>query len=324
MYSPEGAGFSEAAADAYRVLVQRGAVTAAELSGALGAAPHELDPAIGELTVVGLVESDDGRLVALSPRVALDGLVESRAKELDALRDSAEQLARFWRDHHAEGAGYLEVLKTRAAREASAQRLYDMATEQVRALTIGYVEPAAPLAAPAIADGFAGALKRGVRCSVVYGAQVLGDARGWEAVRTSIELGEHARAFPGVPLNLGICDDRFAVVSAPARGSNSRHNIVVQRSDLLYGLIDLFESFWQMAVPLSARGGPGSEAGPGPTTEARQLLTYLSGGLTDAAIARELGVSERTVARRITRLQEVLGARTRFQLGIQATRRGWI
>ncbi|MFI6060373.1 hypothetical protein [Streptomyces sp. NPDC051286] len=38
----------------------------------------------------------------------------------------------------------------------------------------------------------------------------------------------------------------------------------------------------------------------------------------------ELGVSERTVARRIARLQEVLGAQTRFQLGVQAGRRGWL
>ncbi|MFE7357241.1 response regulator transcription factor [Streptomyces sp. NPDC057543] len=59
-------------------------------------------------------------------------------------------------------------------------------------------------------------------------------------------------------------------------------------------------------------------------TTPRQLLTYLSGGLTDESIARELGVSERTVARRITRLQQMLGARTRFQLGVQASRRGWL
>ncbi|MFE7393699.1 response regulator transcription factor [Streptomyces sp. NPDC057582] len=64
--------------------------------------------------------------------------------------------------------------------------------------------------------------------------------------------------------------------------------------------------------------------GDAPTDDTRQLLTYLSGGLTDESIARELGVSERTVARRIARLQEVLGAQTRFQLGVQASRRGWL
>ncbi|NUR97005.1 MAG: LuxR family transcriptional regulator, partial [Kribbellaceae bacterium] len=35
-------------------------------------------------------------------------------------------------------------------------------------------------------------------------------------------------------------------------------------------------------------------------------------------------VSERTVARRIGRLQEALGAQTRFQLGVQASRQGWL
>ena len=47
-------------------------------------------------------------------------------------------------------------------------------------------------------------------------------------------------------------------------------------------------------------------------------------GLTDESIAREFGVSERTIARRIGRLQEALGAQTRFQLGVQASRQGWL
>jgi predicted DNA-binding transcriptional regulator YafY len=42
------------------------------------------------------------------------------------------------------------------------------------------------------------------------------------------------------------------------------------------------------------------------------------------SFAREFGVSERTIARRIGRLQEVLGEQTRFQLGVQASRQGWL
>ena len=41
-------------------------------------------------------------------------------------------------------------------------------------------------------------------------------------------------------------------------------------------------------------------------------------------IARDLGVSERTVARRIARLQQTMAARSRFQLGLQAERRGLV
>ncbi|MFJ6619931.1 response regulator transcription factor [Kitasatospora sp. NPDC091335] len=98
----------------------------------------------------------------------------------------------------------------------------------------------------------------------------------------------------------------------------------MRRSDLLDSLIGVFESFWQIAVPLPAAAETADDAGTAPGAENRQLLTYLSGGLTDESIAREIGVSERTVARRITRLQELLGARTRFQLGVQASRRGWL
>ena len=52
------------------------------------------------------------------------------------------------------------------------------------------------------------------------------------------------------------------------------------------------------------------------------LLTMLSAGMTDEAIARQLGVSARTVQRRISDLMETLGSRNRFQAGVQAVRHG--
>ncbi|MEE1810161.1 hypothetical protein [Streptomyces sp. BE133] len=76
----------------------------------------------------------------------------------------------------------------------------------------------------------------------------------------------------------------------------------MQRSDLLEALIGMFESFWQIAVPLPTAVDTANGIGTTATAENRQLLTCLSGGLTDDSIARELGVSKRTVARRITRL----------------------
>jgi DNA-binding NarL/FixJ family response regulator len=40
-------------------------------------------------------------------------------------------------------------------------------------------------------------------------------------------------------------------------------------------------------------------------------------------IARHLGVSGRTLRRRIAQVQEQLGATSRFQAGLRAGRRGW-
>jgi malate dehydrogenase (oxaloacetate-decarboxylating) len=47
-------------------------------------------------------------------------------------------------------------------------------------------------------------------------------------------------------------------------------------------------------------------------------------GLTDSAIARAEGWSERTTQRRIQRLMSTLGATTRFQAAALAARRGWL
>ncbi|MER5267049.1 helix-turn-helix transcriptional regulator [Actinosynnema sp. NPDC002837] len=61
-----------------------------------------------------------------------------------------------------------------------------------------------------------------------------------------------------------------------------------------------------------------------PTPGTRRLLLLMRTGAIDEAIARELGVSPRTVHRRITRLQNLLGVRSRFQLGVIACERGWV
>jgi DNA-binding NarL/FixJ family response regulator len=56
----------------------------------------------------------------------------------------------------------------------------------------------------------------------------------------------------------------------------------------------------------------------------RQLLGLLASGATDAVIARTFGWSMRTVQRHIHDLMQEVGARTRFQVGMEAARRDWL
>ncbi|NUR30966.1 MAG: hypothetical protein HOV83_34815 [Catenulispora sp.] len=58
-----------------------------------------------------------------------------------------------------------------------------------------------------------------------------------------------------------------------------------------------------------------------PDAAARQLLRLL---LADAAADRMLGLSPRSVERRVQDLMTLAGARSRAQLGWRATWRGWI
>ena len=85
--------------------------------------------------------------------------------------------------------------------------------------------------------------------------------------------------------------------------------------------------------PASRDGGPEPAREPGEgeeqgsselDAEDRRLLTLLSAGLKDDAIARQLGTSPRSLRRRLRHLLDELNAETRFQAGAQASRRGLV
>ncbi|WP_162952712.1 response regulator transcription factor [Streptomyces hundungensis] len=56
----------------------------------------------------------------------------------------------------------------------------------------------------------------------------------------------------------------------------------------------------------------------------REILRLMAAGLKDRAVARALGISERTVIRRIQELMTTLDATTRFQAGVRAHDAGWL
>ena len=56
----------------------------------------------------------------------------------------------------------------------------------------------------------------------------------------------------------------------------------------------------------------------------RRLLVLLTVGMTDEAMARHMGLSRRTVQRRLADLSRSVAAESRFQLGVEASRRGWV
>ena len=52
--------------------------------------------------------------------------------------------------------------------------------------------------------------------------------------------------------------------------------------------------------------------------------TLLASGATDSTITRRLGISQRTVERRVRHVMDTLGAETRFQAGVEAARQGLV
>ncbi|WP_394613287.1 LuxR C-terminal-related transcriptional regulator [Lentzea sp. JNUCC 0626] len=310
-------GLSAAAEQTYLDLVEAGACTPADLAARLRFTDEELTAALAELSEIGLVEHTEGTIIPAPPRLAMETLADRHTQEAALARQSAELLSQLWARGVA-GRTDFELLPSAEAGRAVLDSIQADARNQVRAMTLGNLSTEDHK----IVDGLFDALARGVSYQVIYGAHVLHDAESLDMVRRCVAAGEQARVFPHVPMNVAIVDDRWALVTARAQTAGKPHiaAVVVHDSPFLSGLVGFFEAFWRMAVPITNS----TEASGTPQRETRQLLTYLSAGLTDEAIARELGVSERTIARRISRLQEVLGAQTRFQLGVQASRQGWL
>lgn len=318
---------SAAAEPLYRAAVVGGRASLEVLAERAGVDRATAADQVKTLAAIGLLEVIDGGIEAVAPRIPLEKVAAEHARAADATRQIASVFAEIWSEA-GDRASFVEVITDEARCTAVEAKLMADTASTVDGLCIGPVSPrkvqtGMAIPRPGVAIGFLAAMERGVRARGLYGVSVLEDFEGLAAVHQCIAVGEQARVFAQVPLNLMLYDSKRAMLSVPGQKGSRRSLIIVHESGLLDSLVGLFEVFWQMGVPLStesqvvdALGGPGSDE--------QQLLSYLAAGLTDEAIARDLGVSARTVGRRIARLEEVLGAHSRFQLAIQASRRGWI
>ncbi|MET8702560.1 helix-turn-helix transcriptional regulator [Kitasatospora sp. NPDC004723] len=93
---------------------------------------------------------------------------------------------------------------------------------------------------------------------------------------------------------------------------------MVREPALVALVAELFEYFW------SAAWAPAEVLPEGEVMTGRQIevLRLPAAGRTDAAIARKLELSERTVRRLVAELTAGLGAESRFQAGVHAARLG--
>ncbi|WP_351235300.1 LuxR C-terminal-related transcriptional regulator [Streptomyces sp. NPDC002133] len=83
----------------------------------------------------------------------------------------------------------------------------------------------------------------------------------------------------------------------------------------------LFEMVWDSAQPFADT--PQHHAHDLADSECT-VLKLLAAGYTDQAIALRLNISHRTTRRIATGLMNRLGARSRFEAGVQAAKRGWL
>jgi hypothetical protein len=144
------------------------------------------------------------------------------------------------------------------------------------------------------------------------------DSLDGTGARVAAELearGAAVRVAPRIPLKALLFCGRAALIKADPARPQADELLVVRAPTLVAALGVMFELVWERATPLRrvADGAAVPDTG---------LLELLAAGCQDEQIAAQLGISVRTVRRRVAELLESLGARTRFQAGAQAARRG--
>ncbi|MGW6795305.1 hypothetical protein [Streptomyces chartreusis] len=266
---------------------------------------------LAALEAAGLAKHIDGVVETLAPFAAIDAMTRAGADAATHLREATSALEQAWQSRpHREGTvEFVQGAESAAALAAIIAESNDVC---------GFNRVTSSNT-PKIVAGALDGLAQGMTIRIVYDSGLLANEAVLAVARACVAAGEQARVLPGVPVSM-LIGDFTGSLSLPGSQGPVPDRVIFRAPRLLTALRDVFESLWDKAIPISETPW---NSGDQRSAEDRLLLSLLSVGLSDLAIGRELGISERTVRRRIAHLQGVLGAKTRFQLGVQAARQGW-
>ncbi|HEV7720085.1 MAG TPA: helix-turn-helix domain-containing protein [Iamia sp.] len=318
-YLLEPVGLERADNDVYLALVVRPSASVAVLAEATTLPVDAVEISLARLADEGLVIRDEfasPRYRAISPDEAIPALIARRRSQLVDLQRSVDAIA--------------ETARTRATddRAAVAERIppADL-VDVVMGLQAGAQREMLIVAAPPYLDGQVwpndgelSALERGVAYRVVYHPDSLASPEQLAHVRRCAEAGEDARILADAGPKMVIVDRSAAIVVESSAHPDAAARLLVRPSSLLDLLVDRFQRQWSAAVPVAGADDAAADV----SERDRELLALLAAGLKDRAIAHTLGVTERTIGRRVTDLMERLDAATRFRAGARAAQRGWI
>jgi DNA-binding CsgD family transcriptional regulator len=312
----------------YEVVATAPSRRAADLAMATRLTPAEVGNALERLQRLGLVVADPGdeESYSVAPvELAVDALVHAHQ---DALlraqafgRDLAQRAARTREVDRPEQL--VSVVVGREAMGSISQQVQRSAAEEVLSLD----RP--PYLAPYSHEGTgydpeqAARMQAGVRYRTVFDQGLLDDSAVVARIRRDAAAGEQGRVLADLPLKLIVADRSLALLPLMDEVHDEQPAaLLIRTSVLVDSLVALFEALWRVASPLRLDLGDGALGGD--EQELRVVVGLLAAGLTDTRIAHSLGVSERTVRRKIAAALDELGVTTRFQAGMRAHERGWV
>lgn len=310
---------------AYRSLVRLPSATAGELAAELQLDPSVVGRALTALAGKGLVATSTatgGHFVASPPAVALGSLLREQQDDLNRAEAELGSLVEQYRGAAAQRT-VTDVIDVVTGAEAVAQRFGQLqrsaASEVLAMVRAGVVA----VSAEDNLDEDAAAA-RGVTFRVVLERAVVEQPGFTRSVEAAVARGEEVRVAENLPLRMLVADRQLALI--PLAGAEEQGEVgalLVHPSGLLDAVLALFDFAWAAASPLNQQGTDAAIRDGLDPVDIR-VLDLLLAGLTDRAVGNQLGLSLRTVQRRVSHLMDRCAVGTRIQLGLQAQRRGWL
>ena len=320
----EAAGLDEAHTVVYRLLLGLPSADVEEVARQASMSVRDARGILDDLEELGLIArqaSAPDRVVASPPSVALRPILLERERRLTEAHEALVHLSDLYREGAAQRTAP-DVVDVVLGPEAVLQRLGQLQASAQHQVCAFVLEDVALLAGADNTEEDL-ALARGVRYRVVVETAVLDRPGFVDVVRELEPLGEEVRVLPKLPTRLFLADDSLALLPMYSHGERKVSGaLLVHPSGLLDLVIAMFEEAWNSAPRLFADRAEVHEQ-PEASVD-RDLLQLLLLGLTDAAAGAQLGLSVRTVQRRVAELMERAGVTTRIQLGAEAARRGWV
>jgi hypothetical protein len=323
----EAAGIGPDEERAYRLLVGTFDGCPESLAAKLDLTVGETAKLLESLHAKGLVSrvaGPDERYEPMPPDVGFGPLLLRGQESLEWARNAVFQLAEEYRSsaRRRDASQLVEVVTGAAPLRQQIRNLQRSARHE-----IVWFCKAGHVAMPSSDnDEELEMLSRGVRYRVIYERALLEEPGMIASAAMSIGRGEVARATSTLPVRLAIADGSLALcpLVPAADGLGEPTAALIRQSSLLDALIALFESHWERSSPLQLTGSGGQPAEVGPDSDELYLLSLLVAGVADKAIASQLGLSLRTVQRRVHDLMVKAGADTRTQLAWHAAKLNWL
>lgn len=295
----------ETALTAYRGALRTGGLPAPDVPDCLRA----LHLMVADREAPGLlipVPPETASHAALTP---LREAVLERRRALRATRTALSVFETLYADAHRTSRPELTRLSGRAVISKALDAGVADCREEVRTAHPGGGRPAGVLEEALTRD--LGNLGRGVHQRTIYQHTVRSDRATLAYIEQVTAAGAEVRTLAEVTDRVIVFDRDLAFVPFSDAPNEA---LRIQHPSLVRFLVRAFDEAWARAVPVRPERTPLRT--PVITSDLqRAILVAVVNGETDAAIARRIGMSRRSVAEHMRKVSEQLGSTSRAQLG---------